>query len=190
MLEGAAFTVAEGHRAALVGRNGAGKSTLLRLIAGEIECDSRGRGTAARRPPRPCRADRAVGARERRRIRSRRRPRARTSARRGGRRRGGGAPRRYSCAPRRNRRPLRAGARRDDPSRPRVRLPRPGGAARLAVREAGGCAPPSPPRSSPNPTCCFSTNPPTISTSKRTSGSPPFSRDGRAPCFSAAMTAH
>ena len=40
VLEGATFTVAEGHRAALVGRNGAGKSTLLRLIAGEIECDS------------------------------------------------------------------------------------------------------------------------------------------------------
>ena len=40
VLEGATFAVAEGHRAALVGRNGAGKSTLLRLIAGEIECDS------------------------------------------------------------------------------------------------------------------------------------------------------
>ena len=40
VIEGATFAVAEGHRAALVGRNGAGKSTLLRLIAGEIECDS------------------------------------------------------------------------------------------------------------------------------------------------------
>ncbi len=40
ILEGADLTLAEGHRAALVGRNGSGKTTLLRLIAGEIECDS------------------------------------------------------------------------------------------------------------------------------------------------------
>ena len=40
ILDGAGFSLAAGHRAALVGRNGSGKTTLLRLVAGEIECDS------------------------------------------------------------------------------------------------------------------------------------------------------
>jgi ABC transport system ATP-binding/permease protein len=39
VLEGAALTVADDERVALVGRNGSGKSTLLRIAAGLIEAD-------------------------------------------------------------------------------------------------------------------------------------------------------
>ena len=39
VLEGAALTLAEGERVAVVGRNGSGKSTLLRIAAGLLEAD-------------------------------------------------------------------------------------------------------------------------------------------------------
>jgi ATP-binding cassette subfamily F protein uup len=55
LLESAEFAVAEGDRAALVGRNGSGKSTLLRIAAGLIEPDKGSRflqpGTSIRYMP-------------------------------------------------------------------------------------------------------------------------------------------
>ncbi len=41
ILQDVSFTLGDGEKVALVGANGSGKSTLMKIIAGELEEDSR-----------------------------------------------------------------------------------------------------------------------------------------------------
>ena len=171
ILDRATAALPPGSRVGLVGRNGAGKSTLMRVVAG-LHRGGRGRrrdaaGGADRlyragdagRPRHPVRD----GARRRRRAR-RPAPRRRDHAR-------PPPPRRDPRAAERDRRPCRAGPRRPHPRRARLRR---GGAAAAARQLLGRLADAGRARRLAllgARTCCCSTSPPTISTSKRRSGS-------------------
>ncbi|MEI9982402.1 MAG: ATP-binding cassette domain-containing protein [Aliidongia sp.] len=174
LFDGASAQVPDGHRVGLVGRNGAGKSTLLGLILGELHTDggsielNRGARIGNRRPGGAERPADAGRSRARRRYRT---PRP------AGRSRDGAGCRphwRDPCPARRYRRPFGTVTGGPDPGRPRLRRRDACSSRCRASPAAGACASPWPPCCSPSPICCCSTNRPTISTSKRRSGSKPI----------------
>ena len=172
LIDNATAALPSGARVGLVGRNGAGKSTLFRLIRGELSPESgaisvpRGARLGSVEQEAPGGAETLIDF-----VLSADVERARAACR-GGKRHRPRAHRRYPDPSRRHRRPCRAGARRADPERARLRrrCAEPGACRNIPA--AGACAWRWPRCSSPRPTCCCSTSRPTTSISRACCGFP------------------